>query len=199
MDRRGASGAQLQDMTAEMVTAAAASGTFVVIAASAVAALIQLRHMSSNNELSALRAAMESWDSDRVQEAVHFLRAEFVQKMQDRRYRDELDTAGPVDRRSHPELYVCDFWDTLGVFVMHGLLREAAFLEMGAEMVAMNWDILWPAIAIMRRKRGDAVFIGFEYLADRGRLWASRYPNGSGTKHWTRRQLADPWLKRPEF
>ncbi len=151
--------------------------------------------MSSNNELSALRAAMESWDSDRVQDAVHFLRTEFVNKMQDEAYRNELDTAGPVDRRSHPELYVCDFWDTLGVFVMHGLLREGAFLELGAEMVAMNWDSLWPAISIMRRKRGDAVFIAFEYLADRGRLWTERYPNGSAPHHWTRRQLTDPWLK----
>ncbi len=182
-------------MTAEMLTAAAAIGTFVVIAASAAAALVQLRHMSSNNELLALRAAMESWDSDRVQDAVHFLRAEFVNKMQDESYRDELDTTGPVDRRSHPELYVCDFWDTLGVFVMHGLLREGAFLELGAEMVAMNWDSLWPAISIMRRKRGDAIFIAFEYLADRGRMWTERYPNGSAPRHWIRRQLADPWLK----
>lgn len=182
-------------MTAEVVTAAAASATFVVIAASAVAALIQLRHMSSNNELAALRAAMESWDSDRVQEALLFLRTEFPQRMQDEAYREELDSTGPVDRRTHPELYICDFWDTLGVFVMHGLLREGAFLELGAEMVSINWDTIWPAVAIMRRKRGDALFIGFEYLADRGRLWSARHPKGFGAKHWTRRQLPDPWRK----
>lgn len=132
-------------MTAEALTAAAAIGTFVVITASAIAALIQLHHMSSNNELSALRSAMESWDGDRVQSALYFLRTEFAKKMQDESYRNELDTTGPVDRRSHPELYVCDFWDTLGVFIMHGLLRESAFLEMGADMVAANWETLSPA------------------------------------------------------
>src|SRR5215469_15122034 len=181
-------------MTAETLTAVAAIGTFVVIAASAVAALIQLRHMSSNNELSALRSAMESWDSDRVQNALYFLRTEFAGRMKDESYRNELDTAGPVDRRTHPELYICDFWDTLGVFIMHGLLRESAFLEMGADMVATNWDTVWPAIAITRRKRGDALFIGFEYLADRGRLWSARYPAGYGTRRWQRQKLTDPWL-----
>lgn len=180
-------------MTAEALTAAAAIGTFVVITASAIAALIQLHHMSSNNELSALRAAMESWDGDRVQSALYFLRTEFAKKMQDESYRNELDTTGPIDRRSHPELYVCDFWDTLGVFIMHGLLRESAFLEMGADMVAANWETLSPAIAIMRRKRGDALFIGFEYLADRGKLWTARHPAGSGTRNWTRKKLIDPW------
>src|SRR5215469_17936658 len=175
-------------MTAETLTAVAAIGTFVVIAASAVAALIQLRHMSSNNELSALRAAMESWDSDRVQDALYFLRTEFARKMKDESYRKELDTAGPVDRRTHQELYICDFWDTLGVFIMHGLLRESAFLEMGAEMVAMNWETISPAIAIMRRKRGDALFIGFEYLADRGRRWTAQFPEGCTTRKWTRQK-----------
>jgi hypothetical protein len=181
-------------MTPEGLTAAAAIGTFVVIAASAIAALIQLRHMSSNNELSALRAAMESWDGDRVQDALHFLRTEFAGRINDESYRNELDTAGPVDRRTHPELYIGDYWDTLGVFIMHGLLRESAFLEMGADMVATNWDTIWPAIAIMRRKRGDALFIGFEYLADRGRRWSARYPTGCGSRHWKRQKLTDPWL-----
>jgi hypothetical protein len=183
-------------MSPEVLTAAASIGTFVVIAASAIAALIQLRHMSSNNELSALRAAMESWDSDRIQDALYFLRTDFASKMNDESYRNELLTAGPVDRRSHPELYICDFWDTLGVFIMHGLLREGAFLEMGADMVVTNWDTISPAVAIMRRKRGDALFIGFEYLADRGRRWSERYPDGCGAKNWTRQKLADPWLER---
>jgi hypothetical protein len=137
---------------------------------------------------------MESWDSDRVQDALYFLRTEFAGRIRNESYRNELDTAGPVDRRTHPELYICDYWDTLGVFIMHGLLRESAFLEMGADMVATNWDTIWPAIAIMRRKRGDALFIGFEYLADRGRRWSSLYPTGCGSKHWKRQKLADPWV-----
>jgi hypothetical protein len=181
-------------VSAENVAAAAAIGTFVVITASAIAALIQLRHMSSNNELTALRAAMESWDSDQTQEALRFLNTEFGAKIQDERYRADLDTHGPIDRRTHPELYICDFWDTLGVFVMHGLLREGAFLEMGAEMVVICWDMVWPAVAIMRRKRGDALFIGFEYLADRGRIWTERNPRGSLPRTWKRRRLIDPWV-----
>jgi hypothetical protein len=70
-------------VSAESVGAAAALGTFVVITASAIAALIQLRHMSSNNELTALRAAMESWDSDQTQEALRFFYIEFGTKKKD--------------------------------------------------------------------------------------------------------------------
>lgn len=44
-------------MSAEWVTAIATAGTFVVIAASAIAALLQIRHMRSGNAISLPRLA----------------------------------------------------------------------------------------------------------------------------------------------
>jgi hypothetical protein len=36
-----------------------------------------------------------------------------------------------------------------------------------------------PAIAVRRKKNGNAVFENFEYLAVRAALWTRRYPDGN--------------------
>ncbi len=57
-------------MTAEWLTAAGTLGTFIVIAVSAVAAFIQLRHVRGGNQIMALsevRKQMESPEFRRAQ------------------------------------------------------------------------------------------------------------------------------------
>jgi hypothetical protein len=51
-------------MSAEWVTAIGTIGTFVVIAASAVAALVQLRHMRGSNQIAALNELRETMESE---------------------------------------------------------------------------------------------------------------------------------------
>jgi hypothetical protein len=54
-------------MSAEWVTAIGTIGTFVVIAASAVAALVQLRHMRGSNQIAALNELRETMESESFQ------------------------------------------------------------------------------------------------------------------------------------
>lgn len=50
-------------MTAEWVTAFAKAGTFLVIAASTIAALLRLRHMRSVNQIAAYNECRETMES----------------------------------------------------------------------------------------------------------------------------------------
>ena len=60
-------------MSAEWVTAIATLGTFIVIAASAVAALMQLRHMRGSNQIVALTECRETMESETFQNAREFV------------------------------------------------------------------------------------------------------------------------------
>ncbi|MDQ2680235.1 MAG: hypothetical protein M3Y21_04315 [Candidatus Eremiobacteraeota bacterium] len=57
-------------MTVEQISAAASVATVVVIAATAIAALIQLRHMSAGNQLDAILSLEADFRSAQVQEAL---------------------------------------------------------------------------------------------------------------------------------
>ena len=60
-------------MSPEWLTAVGTLGTFVVIAASAIAALLQLRHMRGSNQIIALNEVRETIESPAFQAAERFV------------------------------------------------------------------------------------------------------------------------------
>src|SRR4029077_21045772 len=52
-------------MSLEVWSTIASIGTFVVIAATAVTALVQLRHMRSNNQIAAVTQMQQTFESER--------------------------------------------------------------------------------------------------------------------------------------
>ncbi len=141
-------------MSLEALQIAASLLTAAIIGATAIAALIQLRHIRASNELSAFSEAFELWYSAPIQDGFRFIQHELKQRMDDPQFRQELDTAGVVDHAKHPELNVCDFFDNIGVMVSLGLLREDIILHPGGQLVDNLWTQLSPTIAIMRASAG---------------------------------------------
>ena len=180
-------------MTLETFNAVVALVTAVIIGATAVAALVQLRHIRASNELTAFSEAMELWYQPAVQDGFRFIQRELEAKMQDPAFRADLDTAGVVDHTGHPELSPIDFFDNIGVMVSLGLLREDIILHPAAQLVQNLWQTMGPSIAIMRRKRGAQLYVSFEYLAWRASLWQKRYPGGFQVKGWDRLPNPDVW------
>ncbi|MDQ6931576.1 MAG: hypothetical protein M3160_00205 [Candidatus Eremiobacteraeota bacterium] len=68
-------------MSAEWVTAIATAGTFAVIAASAIAALLQIRHLRSSNQIAALNECRETIESPQFQDAERFIALELPQRL----------------------------------------------------------------------------------------------------------------------
>lgn len=153
------------------------AATFAVIAATAIAALIQLRHMRTGNQLNAMLTLMEMWDTPEMQGHIQYMRTTLQDKLKDPTFLAQYRERG-VSRATHQELLVADFWEQIGTFMKYRLVDERAWLDILSPQVLRAWDDLEPAIAAMRERFGPAAFENFEYMAVRARLWQERYPDG---------------------
>jgi hypothetical protein len=151
--------------------------TLLVVAAAAVAALIQLRHLRASNQLNGLLTVLETWQNAQFQEWMEFVRDELPGKIKDPTFLDGLRTR-PINRRVHPEMHVCDWYEQVGSYMKNGLLEERSFLDIISANADEHWVLLWPVIAILRERAGPSAYENFEYLAARGRLWQKKYPLG---------------------
>ncbi|HLI96635.1 MAG TPA: hypothetical protein VKT72_11185 [Candidatus Baltobacteraceae bacterium] len=181
-------------MNAETVSAWAALGTLLVISASAVAALIQLRHMRAGNQLEALLSLEQDFRAAHLQAALRYIQEDLPLRMSDAAYRRELETIGFIDADVHPELTVCNWFNTIGTLVKHRLVSEETFMDLFARLIVYCWKQTAPAIAIMRRSRGDFQYHDFEYLDSRARAWLQRNPRGYFPAATARVAMDDPWV-----
>lgn len=118
-------------MTLEALNTAFAGGTFLVIAATAAAAVVQLRHLRSSNQLSALVTILEDWQKSEMQGWVQFVRHELPKRFEDPGYLNSLDQLG-IDRTAHPWLHVSDYYEQLGSYVKYGLIDRTALMDVGS-------------------------------------------------------------------
>jgi hypothetical protein len=178
----------------ESITAWASLGTMLVIGTSAVAALIQLQHMRTGNQLVALLSLDEDFQTPELQKALKYLQLEFPSRILDAAYRRDLEQIGFVDSTVHPELVVCNWFNKIGTLVKHRLVSEQAFMDLFARLIVHSWHHANPAIAIMRRSRGPFQYHDFEYLARHAEKWLQRNPGGIFPGSTERITLQDPWL-----
>jgi hypothetical protein len=108
-------------MSLEVLATAASVGTFFVIAATAVAALIQLRHMRGSNQIAATMAINQVTEGDDFQIARKFLREDLVARLQDINYRRELARTGRIGRQMQ---FVGNYYELIGIFVKYGFVDE---------------------------------------------------------------------------
>lgn len=178
-------------MSLEAWNTAAAVGTFIVIAASAIAALVQLRHLRTSNQLSGLISVFDMLQDPGVRELVNFVRHELADRMKDKDFRASLLEI-PIDRRKHPEFYLCDMYNHIGSFVRSGLIDERTYLRTDWYNVNLYWELLAESIAIGRQNRPH-IFENFEYLASRAKAWITSHPDGDYPISETRLLQQKPW------
>ena len=160
----------------EALNTAAAVGTFLVILATAIAAVVQLRHIRLGNQLSGLLSALGLLQDPGVRELLNFVRHDLAEKMKDEGFRASvLDI--PIDRNKHPEFYVCDMYNHIGSFVRSGLIDEKIYLQTDWYNVNLYWDLLKTVIAIGRQNRPH-ICENFEWLAARAQKWVDEHPQG---------------------
>src|ERR1700738_4011324 len=100
-------------MTLELTNTLAPVGTFLFIAASAMAAIVQIRHLRVSNQLSGLLTVLTLMQSRDMRELFDFVRHDLAVLLRDEEFVAGLRSI-PIDRRTHPELYVCQFFDHIG-------------------------------------------------------------------------------------
>ena len=168
-------------------------GTLVVFAGTAIAALIQIRHLRASNELDALLRITEQMRSGELQDAFRYVVSELDAKVADSAYRTELGKRGFVDARRHPEMNVCNWFNEVGTLVKNRLIDEQTFLDLFSRLVTYYWSRLAPVIALLRRERGPGQYENFEYLAMLAQRWQARHPNGAYPASAQRLTIVDAW------
>ncbi len=152
------------------------TATLLVVAATAIAALRQIRHLRAQNTLAGLLKVLDDWRDPEFQRWLAFVRHELPNRINDPAFMDELD--GRVDRSRHPELYICDWYEQVGSFLKHGLLDERVMMDVSSSSCNATWAALEPVSARMRRTRSNALYENFEYMAARGVLFERAHPGG---------------------
>lgn len=180
-------------MTTEQISAIAAVATLLVIGASAIAAVIQLRHMRASNQLDAVLSLERDFRAPELQSAFKYVQSELPEKLRDSAYRRDLTELGFVDPLAHPEVVLCNWFNAMGTLLKHRLVTEETFMDLFGRLIAYYWGALGGVVALMRRKRGNAQYHDFEYLAIRAQHWVESHPHGMFPKNSHRSLPADVW------
>lgn len=166
-------------MTSDWVTAIATAGTFVVIAASAVAALMQIRHMRSGNAISLLTAYNNEFDTQEFQLAFNYVRSVLPGRLKEDAALDALAQAPPFVDEFASIRTIANFFEDMGAFVFTRLLDRRIVCTLYSENVTAAWQSIAPVAALLREKLDTpAVWENFEYLAVLSEDFINRYPSG---------------------
>jgi hypothetical protein len=169
-------------MSLELWNTIGTVGTFVVITATAIAAIMQLRHMRSSNQIAALNELRETMESEHYRAAIGFVGSELPKLLADPRQRERLDQY-PLERDLQAISTVCNFFENVGTLVKHEIIDADIALDMWSLVITINWDRLAPFIARRRRiSHRQAVWENFEYLTVLARTYIEQHSNGDYPK-----------------
>lgn len=168
-------------MSPEWITAIGTIGTFLVIAASAIAALIQLRHMRGSNQIVALTECRETLESPDFREAQRFVSYELPKRLADPQERLRIAQPQSQFEGEYRAIdTVANFFESMGMFVKNGIIDPELALSMWCWVVLRNWNALLPIITYVREDLGEhSIWEHFEYLASLSSEYLKENPGGS--------------------
>jgi Domain of unknown function (DUF4760) len=166
-------------MSLDVVNVIATVGTFVVIAASAVAALIQLRHMRGSNQITALNEFRETLESGEISDAQRFVSFELPQRMLDPAERLKMTTL-PFTGDYEKIGTIANLFESLGEFVKIGIIDGNIACDIWGVVVVRNWNALSPLTTYIRVTLSiPQLWENFEYLTILAKRYLEQYPNGT--------------------
>lgn len=167
-------------MSAEWVTAVGTVGTFLVITASAIAALVQIRHMRGSNQIVALTECRETLESPDFREAQRFVSYELPKRLSDPQ--EVLRIAQPQSQFEGEYQAidtVANFFENLGIFVKNHIIEADLACDMWAYILLRNWNALVPIVTFVRQDlKEPRIWENFEYLAVLCEDYTKRHPEG---------------------
>lgn len=185
-------------MSLELVNTFATLGTFLVIAATAIAAIVQLRHARSSNLIVALNEIRETRETPEFQAAQHFVLTDLPAKLQDPAFRYQLVEQGARSEENQAlntkVSTIGNFYENVGLLMKAELVDRDLALELWSGVVIRAWEQLAPVAAIGRR-RLDMLWENFEYAAVLAQDWLTAHPKGAYPDGVRRIEMKDEWLE----
>lgn len=171
----------------EAVNTVAAIGTLLVIATTAIAALIQLRHMRASNQLEGLLSVLgrvedanfNSWLTDTQRQLPAMLAdPEYVRSVLDNTF-----------DRSVAWLQLGNSYDWVGSLIKNRLIPVDSFLDVYSFRITQAWKLMEPIVVLARRDTSDTVWENFEYLHVKALEWNEKHAHGNYPNHMPRAAL----------
>jgi len=128
------------------------------------------------DQVAVLKGTFDMLLDPSIREIVNFVRHDLRERMKAPTFRNSLHET-PVDRRDHPELYLCDLYNHIGAFVRNGLIDEHIYLQAEWYNVNLYWGLLCDIVAEVRPTH-PFTFQNFEWRASRARKWRDEHPSG---------------------
>jgi hypothetical protein len=187
-------------MSLELVNTLATFGTFLVIAGTAIAAIIQLRHARSSNQIEALAELYEGMQNPELQSALRFVGSGLGEKLKDPDFRYQLAHIEAMTAETEPSWSdlrrVGNFYENMGALVKNGLADKNLVLDIFSGLVRQAWERCEPVVAILRLATGNpGVWENFEYLTVLSQDWLAAHPNGTYPAGVRRIDPKYPWLE----
>lgn len=166
-------------MTPEWISAIASIVTMVVIAASAIAALLQLRHMRGSNQIELIANWTEVIEGEKFQRALAFVYAELPKLLSDHEKIRELSW-NPVPPQLQPIRTVANHFESIGSFIRRGIIEPDVACDLWSYVVVQSWESCLPAITAIRHiTQTEALWENFEYMAFISKRWMNLHPDGT--------------------
>jgi hypothetical protein len=186
-------------MSLELVNTFATLGTFLVIAATATAAIVQLRHARGSNQIAALNELRETSERAEFRVAVLFANTQLAQKLTVPSFRFQVVNVAARTAENEPlithTIVLGNFYESMAILLRDGLIDRELALEIWNGLVVRTWETLAPATAMIRRNRGSVVWENFEYLTVLSQDWLAAHSNGTYPSGVRRIVLKDEWLE----
>jgi hypothetical protein len=186
-------------MSLELADTLATLGTFVVIAATAIAAILQLRHARTSNQIAALNELRETTETRAFMEASHFVQGVLAAKLQDPAFRYQVKMRSVRTDETRALIakanLVGNFFESMGTLVKTGLVDKELALQIWDGVTVQAWEHLAPYVAIVRRSAGDVLWEKFEFLTVLAQDWIAAHPKGTYPVGMRRIDLKDEWLE----
>ena len=184
-------------MSLELLNTFATFGTFFVISATAIAAVIQLRHLRASNQIAAFQNLQDDLNAPGFRDALHYIYNDLQVKLQDPAFRYTCaypSARTEADQEAWVKVNIIgSYFEHMGSMLNGGLLDSALVLGNWSRNAVAIWKALEPIIALMRRVDGTTVYENFEYLVVRSREWTTGHPSGMYPRGVQRIELDDPW------
>jgi hypothetical protein len=172
----------------EVVNTAGTLFTAAIIGATAIAALIQLRHMRTANQIAAMLSIGEHFGRDEFKIAEEVVVHRLGPAMAEPAFRAYVlaflrDPAPAVAAREFVELrraaiHIGNTYEELGILVKTGIVDRELFLDRYCSVIDRSWNRLADFAALVREAGEDAgIWENFEYVTVLSQDWIKRFPS----------------------
>jgi hypothetical protein len=186
-------------MSLEIWNTFATFGTFLVISATAIAAIVQLRHARGSNQIAVLNELRETSERPEFLAARHFVITQLAEKMADPEFRYQVANRSSRTTENGPLIEYTtslgNFFESMAMLIRQGFVDRELALEIWNRPVVYIWEALAPITVINRRAIGNILWENFEYLTVLSQDWLATHSEGTYPPDARRIDLQDLWLE----